>query len=68
MAKDFLIQTRDRIGAEKYLQIANLLKDYHAKGITLADLKTSILGILEGDRDLVVRFIDFLPKKIRASS
>jgi hypothetical protein len=66
MAKDFLVYTRDRIGAEKYCQIANLLKDYHAKDITLTDLKSSILQVLDGDNELVLRFNDFLPKKIRS--
>jgi len=66
LAKEFLVHARDCIGPEKYLLIANKLKLYHAKEMSIAMLKENIAQVLKGKPELVERFNDFLPKKLRS--
>jgi histone deacetylase complex regulatory component SIN3 len=60
------MQTRDSLGADKYLLLANNLKMFHSKEISITQLKDNILKILMGWPDLIERFNDFLPESLRA--
>jgi histone deacetylase complex regulatory component SIN3 len=67
IAKEFLMQTRDCLGAETYLVLANNLKMFHKKEISITQLKDNIIKILVGWPDLIKRFNDFLPNSLRAA-
>lgn len=68
LAKEFLVQTRDIVGPERYLLLANNLKLYHEKQLDISQLRENILNVLKDRPELVERFNEFLPKKLRTVS
>lgn len=65
LAREFLVDARDKIGSKRYCQISILLKKFHDKSLSISQLKQSISEILGADDDLMKRFNVFLPKKYR---
>lgn len=68
LAKEFLVQTRDIVGPERYLLLANNLKLYHEKQLDISQLRENILKVLKDRPELVERFNEFLPKKLQTIS
>ena len=55
LAREFLVDTRDKIGVEKYTKISKLLKQFHEKAINIFILRQSVSEVLGGDADLIKR-------------
>lgn len=65
-AKDFLVEVRESLGEEKYLELANHLKSFRTKASDVSALKDQISPLLGTKTNLMNRFLEFLPRKHRA--
>jgi hypothetical protein len=63
-AKQLLLDTAEEMGNEKMAEVADAIKRLHQQSV--AELKIVLVDILKGHTDLLKRFIDFLPKRLRA--
>lgn len=64
-AKVFLMEVRDTLGAHKYLALVQQFKGFESRFISVAQLKKNCCSILESHDDLVLKFLEFLPTRLR---
>mmetsp|Transcript_8300 Transcript_8300/g.12288 ORF Transcript_8300/g.12288 Transcript_8300/m.12288 type:complete len:563 (-) Transcript_8300:290-1978(-) len=65
LAREFLVDARDKVGADRYRELSQLLKQFHDKVISVPQLKQHVSTVLGKDSDLLSRFGVFLPRKFR---
>jgi len=63
VAKNFLIDIKDKYGNDIYSQVTTLLKQFHEKFLTVPMFKDEMFQIIGNDTDLITRFSAFLPKQ-----
>ena len=63
-AKQLLVDVEEQLGKEKMAEVADAIKRLHQKSV--AELKAVLVDILNGQTELLLRFQDFLPKRLRS--
>jgi uncharacterized protein YjgD (DUF1641 family) len=54
----------EKLGKEKMAEVADAIKRLHHKSV--AELKAVLVDILKGQTELLLRFQEFLPKRLRS--